>query len=162
MSCKRLNDKGALKNIFSDCLWRDESVTCRENSKSVRIWVMTHLFFRLLNTTKKESEIIEQGHCKVPAAFIWIKAIGVVLEECICNTPHKMEHAGIAHGTTVGLSVPFYQPCYLAHRHPLLWLTRLGRPCSTNPWHKPITITAFTIVSAAEPRGASKCNNCPG
>ena len=33
-----------------------------------------------------------------------------------CNTPHKMEHAGIAHGTTVGLSVPFYQPCYLAHR----------------------------------------------
>ena len=50
-----------------------------------------------------------------------------------CNTPHKMEHARIAHGTTVGLSVPFYQPCYLAHRHPLLQLTRPGRPCSTNP-----------------------------
>ena len=53
--------------------------------------------------------------------------------QAVCNTPHKMEHAGIAHGTTVGLSVPFYQPCYLAHRHPLLRLTRPGRPCSTNP-----------------------------
>ena len=30
-----------------------------------------------------------------------------------CNMPHKMEHAGIALGTTVGLSVPIYQPCYL-------------------------------------------------
>ena len=61
----------------------------------------------------------------------------------LCNMPHKMEHAGIAHGTTVGLSVPSYQPCYLAHRHPLLWLTRPGRPCSTNPWRKPITVTCW-------------------
>ena len=29
-----------------------------------------------------------------------------------CNMPHKMEHAGIAHGTTVGLSVPLIQPSY--------------------------------------------------
>ena len=46
------------------------------------------------------------------------------IQEPLCNTPHKMEHAGIAHGTTVGLPVPFYQPCYLAHRHPFLRLIR--------------------------------------
>lgn len=86
MSRKRLNDKGAVKNIFSDNLWRDESVTCRENSESVRIRVMTHLFFWLLNTAEKESEIIQQGLCEVPAAIIRIKAIGLVFEECIYNS----------------------------------------------------------------------------
>ena len=54
-------------------------------------------------------------------------------QEPRCNTLHRMEHTRIAHGTTVGLSVPFYQSCYLAHRHLLLWLTGLGWPCSTNP-----------------------------
>ena len=42
MSCKSLNNKRAMKNILSDDLWWNESVTCRENSGSVG---MTYLFF---------------------------------------------------------------------------------------------------------------------
>jgi len=44
-----------------------------------------------------------------------------------CNVSAKMEHAGIAHGTTVGLSVPILPR--LLHKHLLLRVTRPGQPC---------------------------------
>ena len=50
MSCKNLNNKRAMKNILSDDLWWNESVTCRENSGSVR---MTYLFFVSLMLLKR-------------------------------------------------------------------------------------------------------------
>ena len=42
-----------------------------------------------------------------------LRGDGCILTIGPCNTPHKKEHARIALGTTVGLSVPIYQPCYL-------------------------------------------------
>jgi len=47
--------------------------------------------------------------------------------EQVCNVSAKMEHAGIAHSTTVGLSVPILPR--LLHKHLLLQVTRLGQPC---------------------------------
>jgi len=45
-----------------------------------------------------------------------------------CNVSAKMEHAGIAHGTTVGLvSVPILPR--LLHKHLLLRVIRPGQPC---------------------------------
>lgn len=80
MSCKGLNDKGAMKSILSDYLW-DESVACGGLGTSIR---MTHfLFFRLLNAAKKECEVVEQGPRKGLAAIIRIKVISVCFEECI-------------------------------------------------------------------------------
>jgi hypothetical protein len=55
------------------------------------------------------------------------------LAQCTCNMPHKMEHAGIAHGTTVGLSVPFIQPYYLS-QVPVTPVNQAGAAIlSTNP-----------------------------
>ena len=65
-----------------------------------------------------------------------------------CNTPHKMEHAGIAHGTTVGLSVPFYQPHYVTNEHPLLRLTRAAMLLIRDG--RPITVT-HTLSSLLDP-----------
>ena len=47
-------------------------------------------------------------------------------DQASCNMPHKMEHAGIAHGTTVGPSVPLSQVTSV--KHPLLRYTKPGRP----------------------------------
>ena len=65
-----------------------------------------------------------------------------------CNAPHKMEHAGIAHGTTVGLSVPFYQPHYVTNEHPLLRLTRAAMLLIRDG--RPITVT-HTLSSLLDP-----------
>ena len=43
------------------------------------------------------------------------------------NVSAKMEHAGIAHSTTVGLSVPILPR--LLHKHLLLRVTGPGQPC---------------------------------
>ena len=59
---------------------------------------------------------------------------GLVLQDSLvnyvlgsCNVSAKMEHAGIALGTTVGLSVPILPR--LLHKHLLLRVTRPGQPC---------------------------------
>ena len=80
MSCKSLNNKRAMKNILSDDLWWNESVTCRENSSSVG---MTYLFFRFLNAAEKGCEFLKQGTCKFLAGFILIKVIVVFSEKGI-------------------------------------------------------------------------------
>ena len=67
-----------------------------------------------------------QGHFCTPQ-----KRSGNKLYTCqewiFCNVSAKMEHAGIAHGTTVGLSVPILPR--LLHKHLLLRVTRPGQPC---------------------------------
>jgi hypothetical protein len=78
MSCKSLNDEGAMKSILSDYLRWDESAACRGNS--IR---MAYFLFRLLNGAEKECEIVKQGLRKGLAAIIRFEFISVCFEECV-------------------------------------------------------------------------------